>query len=336
MDPLSSDSDFRPTATWQTLQRRAVVLRRLRHFFEERGFVEVETPLLSNDSVVDLHIDPIPVTLFADATQPKVGRKMWLQTSPEFGMKRLLTAGADKIFQVTKAFRAGEQGTRHNPEFTMVEWYRVGDGMALAMDLLADFARAMLEVEEVERLSYREAFQRHLGVDPHRARIPELANVARERKLGPPEKLGADRDPWLNFLLASAVEPNLGIGRPTILFDYPATQAALARTRTVVEPEMAPYEVAERFELYVEGVELANGYHELLDAATLRQRNRVGNAQRAADGRYTLPEESHLLAAMEFGLPDCGGVALGFDRLVMILAGARDIRQVIPFPIDRA
>ncbi len=330
----TSDRDFLPTAKWEMLKLRAELLRRLRRFFEDRGFVEVETPLLSHDSVVDLHIDPIPVSLFEDPRAPHTGQRMWLQSSPEFGMKRLLAAGADKIFQVTKAFRAAERGARHNPEFTIVEWYRLGDNLEQGVDLLAELACKMLPAQQVERISYATAFHRHLGINPHIATVTELSNRAVALGGRPPDSLGETRDEWLNFLLATYVEPKLGVDRPTILFDYPASQAALARTRRVDgEPG---YEVAERFELYVEGVELANGYHELVDAQALRDRNRVANTQRAADGRYTVPEESRLLAAMDQGLPPCAGVALGFDRLVMIVSGARDIREVIPFPIDRA
>ena len=328
-----SDRDDLPTASWDVLKLRSTLLRQLRRFFEERDFVEVETPLLSHDSVVDLHLDPIPVEVFDDPRAPQKQQRMWLQTSPEFGMKRLLAAGADKIFQVTKAFRAGERGARHNPEFTIVEWYRIGDALPEAMKFLAELAIALLPAKQVEQISYQEAFQRTFGFNPHLATLAELqAQVPAHAS--PPSGFGESRDEWLNFLLATKIEPTLGVENPTILFDYPASQAALAQTRWVdYEPR---YEVAERFELYVRGVELANGYHELLDPQVLKERNRQGNLQRVADGRYQVPEESRLLTAMEHGLPSCSGVALGFDRLVMLVAGADSIDQVIPFPIERA
>ncbi len=326
-----SPDDFLPTASWDTLALRAKLLRRIRHFFDARGFLEVETPLLSADTVVDRHLDPLRVTLFDDPREPNAGRTMWLQTSPEFAMKRLLAAGATAIYQITRAFRGGERGRLHNPEFTMVEWYRAGDGYLEGMQLLEELAETILERGSAERISYREAFQQHAGVDPHTAPVDSLEQSARQRGVAIPDGLARDdRDAWLNLLLAECVEPHLGRERPTILYDYPATQAALARVRDEDPP------VAERFELYVRGIELANGYHELLDPATLRERNANVNLQRAADGKYTLPEDSRLLAAMDHGMPPCTGVALGFDRLVMIAAGAHSIDEVLPFPIERA
>ncbi|HUG69899.1 MAG TPA: EF-P lysine aminoacylase EpmA [Pirellulaceae bacterium] len=323
--------DFRPTASLENLRLRAALLARLRGFFSRYDFLEVETPILSADTVVDRYLDPLPVTLFDDPRVPDAGRRMWLQTSPEFAMKRLLAAGCERIYQVTRAFRGAECGAHHNPEFTMVEWYRVGDSMASGMALLGELACELLDVDRVSRISYGEAFQRHIGVDPHVTTAGELAIAAKSRGIAIPSEMPAnDRDEWLNLLLAALVEPNLGIECPEILYDYPASQAALAQVRNDEPP------VAERFELYANGVELANGYHELLDANVLRERNRQTNRLRQADGKGTLPEESRLLAAMEYGLPNCVGVALGFDRLVMLAAGASSLREVIAFPLDRA
>jgi lysyl-tRNA synthetase class 2 len=189
----------------------------------------------------------------------------------------------------------------------------------------------MLELGPAETISYQEAFERHAGVNPHAADVARLAEVLKERGRTPPESLGLDdRDSWLDLVLVELVEPELGQSRPQILYDYPASQAALARVRP------GPPAVAERFELYVRGIELANGYHELLDPAVLRERNRANNQARESDGKQTLPEESRLLAAMEAGLPSSSGVALGFDRLVMLAAGATSIAEVLPFPFDRA
>jgi lysyl-tRNA synthetase class 2 len=322
--------DFRPIASWSTLQLRAELLARTRRFFAERGFLEVETPLLSADVVVDRYLEPLAVTLPTDPRRPAEGRAMWLQTSPEFAMKRLLAGGAEAIYQITRAFRAGEAGPLHNPEFTIVEWYRRGDSMADGMQLLSDLAEELLQLGPAERISYANAFETHAGVDAHRATLEQLRDVAERRGIRASESFaGADRDNWLNLLLAELVEPNLGRERPTILFHYPASHAALARVDG--NPP-----VAERFELYVRGIELANGYHELTDAETLRTRNREANRMRAAEGKPPLPEESRLLAAMEHGLPECTGVALGFDRVVMLAAGAPSLRDVMAFPIDRA
>jgi lysyl-tRNA synthetase class 2 len=327
----TDDFDFLPTASVTALETRAAVLRQLRDFFAQRGFLEVETPLLSRDTVVDLHLDPLAVTLTADPDRPSAGPRMWLQTSPEFAMKRLLAAGIPRIFQITKAFRADEQGARHNPEFTLVEWYRAGDGLHEGMDLLAALAGELLGASAVDRCSYRDAFQTCLGVDPLTASVEEFALAARNRDVVLPRSMSAaTRDEWLNLLLAECVEPHLGKTRPLILFDYPASQAALARVRDEYPP------VAERFELYVHGMELANGYHELLDPSVLMARNRAANAERAARGKCSLPEQSRLLAAMRYGLPACTGVALGLDRVLMAITGAKHIREVLAFPLDRA
>ena len=328
---LKAGSSFRPAATWEILRLRAELLRRVRTFFGERGFLEVETPVLSADVVIDRHLDPLAAVLPEDARRPEVGRRLWLQTSPEFHMKRLLAAGAGPIYQIARVFRAGERGPRHNPEFTLVEWYEPGVDYDGGMTTLAELAVALLNRGPAERVSYADAFSRQLGLDPHIATSADLVDAARRLQIATPDSLSTDdRDTWLELLLGQCVEPHLGQERPTILFDYPASQAALAQVRP------GPPAVAERFELYVDGVELANGYHELLDPAVLRERNRATNLQRAADGKPTLPEESRLLDAMDAGLPPATGTALGFDRLVMLLAGARTIDEVLAFPIDRA
>ncbi|HEV3138090.1 MAG TPA: EF-P lysine aminoacylase EpmA [Pirellulales bacterium] len=331
VSPTRADQDdFLPTASWANLRLRSELLARTRAFFSSRGFLEVETPLLSADVVVDRYLDPLRVVLPRDPRHPEIGRRLWLQTSPEFAMKRLMAAGGDAIYQITRAFRGGEAGERHNPEFTIVEWYRRRDLMGDGMQLLSDLAESLLEMGPAERLSYREAFEMHAGLDPHRATSAEFAELAHNRGLSISDSLArGDRDGWLNLLLSHLVEPKLGQTRPTILFDYPPSQAALAQVRG--EPPLA-----ERFELYVRGIELANGYHELVDPGVLRQRNRQANLARVAEGKPPLPEETRLLAAMEAGLPDCTGVALGFDRVVMLAAGAQSLAEVMPFPIDRA
>ena len=324
-------SDFLPTASWPALRLRAEMLRRVRQFFDARGFLEVETPILSADVVVDRHLDPL-VTEFVPLASHAAGRRpLYLQTSPEFAMKRLLAAGAEAIYQIAHAFRQGEVGRLHNPEFTIVEWYRAGDDLNAGMQLLSDLAEMLLARGPAERVTYAQAFQQAAGVDPHRDSIAALRNALQTRGIVPPASLEAeDRDGWLDVLLVELVEPTLGHERPAILYDYPPSQAALARVRHDDPP------VAERFELYCAGMELANGYHELLDADVLRARNRENNALRVSDGKAALPESSRLLEAMDYGLPASTGVALGFDRCVMLAAGANDIREVLPFPIDRA
>jgi lysyl-tRNA synthetase class 2 len=314
------------------LRLRALLLERVRAFFSSRGFLEVETPLLSHDVVVDRHLDPFTTLLSSDPRQPEAGERLYLQTSPEFGMKRLLAAGGEAIYQITRAFRnGGERGRLHNPEFTIVEWYRVGDGLHEGMLLLSELSEVLLARGPAELVSYRESFERHVGVEPHAASVEELVDAATGHRIAVPEAMSHDRDGLLNLLLVELVETHLGRGRPTIVYDYPATQAALARVR---QTESTP--VAERFELYAEGIELANGYHELLDAGELRERNARTNRQRVADGKPALPEDSRLLIAMDAGLPPCTGVALGFDRAVIIAGSAGSIDEVIAFPIERA
>jgi elongation factor P--(R)-beta-lysine ligase len=314
---------FRPTASWDLLRRRAELLRQVRQFFDRRGFLEVETPILSADTVVDRHLDPFSLQ--------DSGRALWLQTSPEFAMKRLLASGGGSIYQISRVFRRDELGPLHNPEFTMVEWYQVGAGLEQGIGLLGQLAEEMLGRGPAEPVTYADAFARHCQIDPHTASAAELARAVGRLGVRAPESLGADdRDGWLDLLLVERVQPHLGAPRPTILYDYPATQAALARLRP------GPPAVAERFELYVSGIELANGFHELADPAELRRRNREVNRQRQADGKPPLPDESRLLEAMEAGLPEATGCALGFDRLLMIAAGARTISEVIAFPFDRA
>ena len=219
----------------------------------------------------------------------------------------------------------------HNPEFTMVEWYRVGDRLAEGMQLLSDLSETLLGRGPAERLTYREAFQRHAGLDPHAASTEELMSAVKQAGLSAPESLShEDRDGWLDLLLVERVQPHLGCTRPAIVYDFPASQAALAEVRGEDPP------VAERFELYVAGLELANGYHELLDPAVLRARSVAANTWRVADSKLPLPEDSRMLWAMEAGLPPSVGVAMGFDRVVMLAAGATHIDQVLAFPFERA
>ncbi|MEL7497559.1 MAG: EF-P lysine aminoacylase EpmA [Planctomycetota bacterium] len=320
----NSKEDYLPTASIELLKRRAKIIRAIRSFFDARGFFEVETPLLSHDIVVDRHLHPISLE-----KQQVTGREsdrnveMWLQTSPEFAMKRLLVAGATAIYQICKAFRRGESGNRHNPEFTMLEWYRVGDDMAAGMNLLGELVQETLDTASPVSMSYRDAFLTFAGIDPYEASDEQLAKRA---SLEP-----EDRDEMLNVILSTDVEPKLGFDAPVVLYHYPASQAALAR-----ESKQDGFAVAERFEIYVRGVELANGYSELVDATELRRRNRSVNLLRKQDNNSELPVESRLLNAMGAGLPACSGTALGIDRLVMLATGAQSIKDVIPFPIDRA
>lgn len=303
-----------PGASKEVLARRGEMLRSLRQFFYDYDFVEVETPLLSGEVIPELHIEP-----------PRSGNQ-YLQASPELHMKQLVANGMPAIFQVTRSFRGDELGRLHNPEFTIVEWYRVGDDMLAGMQLLDKLCQSLLGTVEAKRTSYGEAFLTHVGLCPHASTPEQLASRTNELNLKVANNFRSDeRDEWLNLLLSFCVEPNLGTDQPEILFDYPASQAALAKTASNEQG----IEVAKRFELYWQGIELANGYDELTDAAELRRRLGLVNKQRV---ETALPLPESLLDAMEAGLPACAGCALGFDRLVMLACGADAISQVIAFP----
>jgi lysyl-tRNA synthetase class 2 len=318
----SAPNEFRPTAPLRNLEQRSELLRALRNFFYDQGFIEVETPLVASEVIPELHIEPM-----------RLERGEYLQASPELHMKRLLAAGAKAIFQVTRSFRAGERGALHNPEFTIVEWYRTGDDMQTGMDLLDHLMQTLMGTPPAARTTYAEAFERTLATSPQTASAQQLAECAATYGVAvPPGMPQNDRDEWLNLLLTARVEPQLGRDRPEIIYHYPASQSSLAKL--VQLPDGS--EVAERFELYFRGVELANGFHELGDAAELRKRFEGVIAARVVDPRPTLPIPERLLAALEHGLPDCTGVALGFDRLAMLAVGAKSVHEVVAFPLERA
>lgn len=323
--------DFLPKANLEVLRQRADILQRVRRFFEERHFFEIETPILSHDIVVDRYLHPIGISKKeVTGVSGDADEMLWLQTSPEFGMKRVLAAGAEAIYQICKSFRQGESGDRHNPEFTMLEWYRIGDDMFTGMELLAEFVEIILDRSGTKKMTYREAFNWFTDIDPFDATLDELKTLARKSGASIADHEEDNRDGWLNLILSEVVEPQLGLESPMIIHDWPESQAALATVRPGSPP------VAERFEIYVDGVELANGYHELLDADELAKRNSINNQHRVRDGSHLLPEESRLLDAMRHGIPGCAGVALGLDRIVMLALGASSIREILAFPIDTA
>ena len=280
---------------------------------------------MSHDVCVDAHLDPFVTSFLLGGS--KAAEPLYLQTSPEFGMKRLLAAGTGSIFQITRSFRNGECGPLHNPEFTIVEWYRVFGKYHDLMSEVEEFGSRLLGLPQAERMTYRQAFEQYADCDPFGDSTESLAALARQH--GFADK-AADRDSILNVLLAALVEPRLGGQHPTFVYDYPATQAALARIRP------GSPAVAERFELYVRGMEICNGFQELTDPAELRRRNEAQNEIRRRHSKEPLPVDSFLLEAMELGLPECTGVALGFDRLVMLALGAEAISQVVAFPGDMA
>jgi lysyl-tRNA synthetase class 2 len=327
---VSGADDWRPTARLEVLAARARVLAAIRGFFAEAGVLEVETPALSFAGSTDPALASLATT-YTGPVAPR-GATLWLHTSPELAMKRLLAAGSGPIWQLCRVFRDGERGSQHNPEFSLLEWYRPGFSMEALIDEVVALLRRVLGGDLCEeRLTYAEAFERALGVDPLGATIESLQAAAVRAGISGADRLRLpDRDAWLDLLMTHCVEPALGADGITVVHDYPPSQAALARVRVADPP------VAERFEVYVRGIELANGFHELADAAEQRRRFEGDNERRRSAGLPGMPIDERLLAALESGLPDCCGVALGVDRLVMLATGAQRIDEVIAFPLERA
>jgi elongation factor P--(R)-beta-lysine ligase len=297
------------------LTQRATLYRKIRHFFDERAVLEVETPLLCSHSVTDPYIDSFQCD------------DRYLQTSPEYAMKRLLAQGAGAIYQICKAFRREEAGSQHNPEFTMLEWYRVGFDHHQLMDEMSDFLQATIGSATAVKISYQDAFMQHLQINPHTASCDALASTASKAGLKISDTgLIKDSDTWLQLLMSHSIEPHLGFDAPCFIYDYPATQASLSKIRQDTPP------VAERFELYIKGVELANGFHELTDATEQKNRFEANRAQRKKEGLADIAIDPYFINALETGLPDCAGVALGLDRLLMIQSKATNIQELISFP----
>lgn len=318
-------ADWRPTATPAALRRRAEALAITRAFFRERNVLEVETPALVNAPVSDVNLGSVRVDV------PGIPTPLWLHTSPEYAMKRLLAAGSGDIYQVCRVYRGAERGRQHNPEFTMLEWYRLGFSLETLMLEVAALVRELLGAAlPVEHVSYQDALRQHAGLDPFHEDLTPLRTAARELGLDATIAQNTERDELLDLVVGAKVGPALGSNSLTFLHRYPASQAALAR----LDP--ADPRVALRFELYYRGIELANGYHELASGAEQRARFAQDNRQRAARGLPAASIDPRLLAALDAGLPDCAGVALGFDRVLMLATGATTIDEVLAFPVERA
>lgn len=321
---------WQPSASFESLYLRADILSRIRQFFYQRKVLEVDTPALSQATVTDKHLHSFHTDYYY-STNSKQKKMLYLQTSPEFAMKRLLAAGYGPIYQICKAFRnQGESGRSHNPEFTMLEWYRPGFNHHDLMDEVENLLKLILHCQVTERLSYSELFQHYLHIDPHHIAIEALKKIA-DTHLAT-ENLDLDtleRDDCLNLLMTHCIEPRLP-NHPLFIYDFPASQAALAKIRPGNPP------LAERFEVYVQGLELANGFHELKSSQEQRQRFMNDLAQRKKAAYAVVPIDEHLLAALDHGFPDCAGVALGIDRLVMLAAKKNAIDEVIAFPLARA
>ena len=311
--------DWKPSASLQNLQQRAEVLAKIRHFFSERDVLEVETPLLASSTVPDVYIESIA----AEVTDGNSSHQNFLQTSPEYFMKRLLAYGSGSIYQIAKAFRQEEKGARHNIEFTLLEWYRLSYSLDQLMTELEQLVQEILGCGPLLRFSYRQIFQQHLQIDPHEVSLEELRQLTSTKVDLSAGNLS--KTDYLQLLLSNSIEPKLP--PYCIIYDYPKEQAALA---TLATDEYGVV-VAKRFELFAQGMELANGYFELNDPAEQRARFEADNAIRKEKGLQTHAIDEKLIAALEGGLPSCSGVAMGIDRLLMLLLDAKNIGEVISF-----
>lgn len=299
---------------------RALMLKKARFFFEERGIIEVDCPLITAQASVDAHIDLIPI-LYLDK------ERRYLHSSPEYGMKRLLAEGIGDIYQLAHVFRDGEWGVKHNPEFMMAEWYRIGIPFEKMIEETIDFVRHFLGQLPSSTISYKEVFEKYVGLNYVDSTIEDLLEYMKKENISIyPSVIEEGKDALLNLILSDKIEPHLGQDDLCVLAYYPATQAALAQKRWHGREQ-----VAERFEIYYKGIELANGYHELTDAAEQKVRFIEANQTRLSLGKKSLPIDEKFLAALEKGLPDSCGVAVGFDRLMMLRQQQNNIAEVIPW-----
>lgn len=310
--------EWQPTASLAVLAERAKFLRDIRIFFEKRQIMEVETPLLCQGVATDPCLQSFEID------------QRYLQTSPEFSMKRLLAAGSGAIYSLGKAFRKEEAGKKHNPEFTMLEWYRPGWDHYRLITEVDELFQTLLGSAPAQISTYQACFEEKIGINPHLASVEQLRYLEILQSTGVAgDQL--DRDDLLDLLFSHYIEPHLGQSAPAVIIDFPASGASLARTRQV-----GSIAVAERFEFYFKGMELANGYHELTCGIEQKERFERDAQKRKAKSLAAKPIDQRLLAALQAGLPDCAGVALGVDRLLMLKLGLRDISQVLAFAWQEA
>nr|WP_162063655.1 elongation factor P--(R)-beta-lysine ligase [Vibrio taketomensis] len=319
---------WQPTASMELLRKRAMILGQIRQFFAQRNVLEVDTPAMSHATVTDFHLHTFQTDFIGPGYAD--GSKLYLMTSPEFHMKRLLAAGSGCIYQINKAFRNEENGRYHNPEFTMLEWYRVGFDHHKLMDEMDDLLQLVLKGGQAERMTYQQAFIKVLNVCPLEASMLELKKAAAKLGLSDIAEPEEDRDTLLQLLFSIGVEAKIGQLVPAFVYDFPASQAALAK----INPNDP--RVADRFEVYFKGIELANGFHELDNPSEQLARFEQDNAKRIEMGLTAQPIDYHLIEALKAGLPECAGVALGIDRLIMLALDCDHIDQVTAFPFPIA
>jgi len=323
---------WQPTLTWQFAQQRAEILQRIRKFFADRDVIEVETPALSLGTITDVHLEPFSCRYnFLSDSPITDATTLYLQTSPEFHMKRLLASGYGCIYQIAKAFRNEPAGSHHNPEFTMLEWYRLGFDHFELMDEVAELLQVVLNCNTATKITYQEIFLSEVGIDPLVASRKELLSAIRKYDKLSDWLLSEDStDILLQFIFSEIIEPNIGNTEPCFVYNFPQSQASLAK----LEP--TDVRVAQRFECYFKGIELVNGFNELTDAKVQLERFQQDNEYRQAMGLIKKPIDQHFILCLSHGLPQCSGVALGVDRLVMLALGSKTIEQVITFPTNRS
>jgi len=325
---IQQASSWRPSASINNLKKRAKILKKIRHFFDERNIMEVETPVLSWASVTDPHLHSITASMQVRNAE----KKLYLQTSPEFAMKRLLAAGSGPIYQIIKSFRDDEIGRYHNPEFTMLEWYRPGFNHHDLMREMDEFLQTVLQCQPAKKYTYQAIFEKYFNINPHEISVTTLKNIALSHGLEEISGIDCeDKDIWLMRLMSDIIEPNFQGNMPYFIYDFPASQAALAKFNHDKE-----YRVASRFEVYYQGIELANGFDELSDPDEQKKRFLQDLSYREKHDLKSVDMDIRLLDALATGLPDCSGVALGIDRLIMLALACNSIDEIIAFPIERA
>jgi elongation factor P--(R)-beta-lysine ligase len=324
------DKDWQPSASLDHLKRRAQFLTEIRRFFYQRDVLEVDTPILSHAAPTAPYLDSFTTEYIAAGGQKT---SCYLHTSPEFAMKRLLAAGLGDIYQIAKVFRNGEQGRHHSPEFTMLEWYRPSLSYHQLMTEVDDLLQIVVGLSPAVKMSYQTLFSQYLSIDVSDVEQDELKQYALSRIKSLPQDWQADKDGWLELLMSELIEPQLALSaQPYIIYDFPASQAQLAKLHRSDDGAV----VAARFEVYAQGLELANGYDECLNAEELSQRFNKDNLLRQQQGKVTMPIDQHLIAAINTGLPACTGVAIGVDRLLMLKLNVNDINAVTSFRFEQS
>jgi elongation factor P--(R)-beta-lysine ligase len=316
----SNKNNWQPTAKNAALHARAEFYQKIRGFFAARNVLEVETPLMAACGVTDPYIQAFPV------------KDKYLQTSPEYAMKRMLAADCGSIYQICKAFRMEEAGNFHNPEFTMIEWYRLGFDHLQLMQETDELLQLLLDCPPANRITYHDLCMQKLGINPLTADLLTLQQCATQHGINLTATAAQDLTitDWLQLIMSHVIEPQLTGSSPWFVYDFPAAQAALAK---VIPGE---FPVAARFEVYMEGLELGNGYYELQDPQEQSKRFAADNQKRAQEGIATMQPDERLVAALEVGLPDCAGIAMGIDRMLMLKLKTKNIADVISFTINNA